>query len=83
MPITEAEMSLEDMKVADIQGRMCGECSSQLTIAWGGMHSIDGFILRCPRNINHNTIKVHTRSGKELAGMKLRRETNMVRKLAR
>jgi len=54
MPITEKEMTYEEMKavIANPQNK-CQDCGGGLSIAWGGSHGYDTHILRCLTDITH------------------------------
>ena len=54
--ITEKEMSLEQMKAHERKGYRCKECNSTLTVAWGGSSGINGYILRCSKDIAHTGV---------------------------
>lgn len=58
MPYTEADMSHADMKEAVRNGKLCRQCQSGLTVAWGG-NKYDCWILRCGNNIEHTGITGH------------------------
>jgi len=57
--ITEADISHEVMKKLIADGHTCGVCKGGLSVAWGGAHGYEGYILRCATDINHNTINRH------------------------
>jgi len=57
--ITEATMSHEYMQQAVNKGYLCAKCQSLLTVAWGGSFGVDGYILRCGEDIDHNGITGH------------------------
>lgn len=59
MPLTEVQMSYEDMLQAVNQGYLCAECQSVLTVAWGGNIGLNEYILRCGRDVKHNGITRH------------------------
>ncbi|MDX9804125.1 MAG: hypothetical protein RBS96_08995, partial [Dehalococcoidales bacterium] len=59
MPITTDQMSHEEMKRAADDGHRCGKCGSRLIVCWGGAYGYNGWILRCSKDINHNTITRH------------------------
>lgn len=65
-----ADFTYEDMKriAADPRYR-CGQCDGRLNVAWGGAHGTDGHILRCSKNIDHNTYERTHKSQKERAQM--------------
>jgi len=56
---TTEEMPLEDMQKVVDRGYTCGQCGARLNIAWGGSFGINSQILRCGKDINHNTINRH------------------------
>lgn len=58
-----------------IERNRCGECGSRLSLAWGGAFSVDGWVIRCSNNPNHNTM---TREGPYIA----KREGEVVMKEA-
>ncbi len=53
-----ADFTHEDMKriVADPRYK-CGQCKGRLNVAWGGGHGIQSWILRCAKDIEHNTVE--------------------------
>jgi len=54
MPITEEQMSHEEMKAVLANRRnVCADCEGQLSIAWGGMYGYESHILRCSVDITH------------------------------
>src|SRR3990167_1662340 len=57
MPITEAEMSYQDMKKAVDNGYLCGKCQGVLVIAWSAEKNC--YILRCGNDITHTGITRH------------------------
>ncbi len=58
MAITEQGLSHDEMgKIAADPRRKCGQCDGNLTVAWGGSHGIDGYILRCSNDMDHNTVE--------------------------
>jgi len=56
--ITEAELSHDDMKQAEAKGYLCPKCQGKLTVAWGGAHGVNGWILRCS-DITHTGMTRH------------------------
>lgn len=36
-------------------------CGAKLTVAWGGVFGVDGFILRCAADIDHDMITAHSK----------------------
>ena len=59
MPITESIMTRAEMQKTIDTGHLCAVCGSVLTLAWGGAHGINGYILRCGQDINHAGITRH------------------------
>ena len=59
MPITEKQMSHEEMERHADKGYLCAECQGSLTVAWGGSLGIQSYILRCGSNVNHEGITRH------------------------
>lgn len=57
MPLTESEMSYEDMQNAVKKHYLCAKCQGELTVAWSA--SQNGYILRCGNDINHHGITRH------------------------
>lgn len=71
--ITEAEMPHEVMQKR-VNSHKCGDCGAQLIIAWGGSIGIDSYILRCSKDISHNTITDYKKPSKEVEeGLKIYR----------
>ena len=71
--ITEAEMPHEVMQKR-VTTHKCGDCGAQLIIAWGGSLGIDSYILRCGKDIKHNTISDYKKPSKEVEeGLKIYR----------
>jgi len=59
MPIaTEEDVSYADMQKIVDGGHKCS-CGGRVSIAWGGSHGIDSYILRCAKDIEHRTINRH------------------------
>ena len=54
MPITEETMTYEEMKaiIANPQNK-CADCGGNLSIAWGGVHGYESYVLRCSVAIDH------------------------------
>lgn len=65
MPITEEQMTRRDMETVVRDGHLCGSCGGRLSVAWGGSLGIDGWILRCVKDINHGTITRHDKDYEE------------------
>jgi len=44
-----------DNKAAEqfVKGHICGDCGSNLTVAWGGKFGRQEYIIRCGRDVNH------------------------------
>ncbi len=65
-----ADFTHDDMKkiVADPRYH-CGQCDGTLNIAWGGAHGVEGWVLRCSKNIEHNRLSRRRVSNKERAQM--------------
>uniref|UniRef100_A0A6M3IXX1 Uncharacterized protein n=1 Tax=viral metagenome TaxID=1070528 RepID=A0A6M3IXX1_9ZZZZ len=59
MPLTEADITHEQMKDAVNKGYLCGKCGGTISIAWGGSIGINGYILRCGNDITHTGITRH------------------------
>jgi len=59
MPIYDNALSQEDMQKLVDAGAVCGKCGAGLSIAWGGSTGYNGYILRCSRDINHDTTNTH------------------------
>ena len=57
MPITESSMSQDAMQKAVSKGLQCAECGARLSVAWGGSHGYNSYILRCVDNIEHTGIR--------------------------
>ena len=57
--ITTETMTYEDMKQAVHYGYLCAKCQGRLVIAWGGAYNVNGYILRCGNDINHEGITLH------------------------
>ena len=49
MPITEEQMTHEQMKLHERKGFVCKECSAPLMVAWGGAHGYNSYILSMRR----------------------------------
>ena len=61
MPITEEQMTYEEMKkVVKNPCYKCGECGGGLTLAW-----IKGWVIRCGNNIEHGKITKYDRQEAE------------------
>jgi len=59
MPMTESEISYQDMQDAVKKGYSCGKCGSFLVIAWGGSIGLNKYILQCSQDISHTGITRH------------------------
>ena len=65
--ITERDMPEAEMTARILQGVQCGECGTFLSKAWGGAYKINGYILKCNKDIEHSTIRaVRKKSPDEL-----------------
>ena len=73
-PIYESEMPLEAMKKR-AKTHKCGECGSELNVAWGGSKGYEGYILRCGQSLEHNIMTDYKKLSKEYEeGLKLWKE---------
>lgn len=59
MPITQDQMTIEQMQRAAGDGHRCGKCGSRLVVCWGGAYGYEGWILKCGADIDHDTITRH------------------------
>ncbi len=57
--ITEETLPYEEMKRVKAQGYLCRECQGGIAVAWGGSFGVNGWILRCVKDINHTGITRH------------------------
>jgi len=54
MPLTEKDLTYEEMKaiIGNPQNK-CADCGGNLSIAWGGVHGYESYVLRCSVAIDH------------------------------
>ncbi len=62
--ITATQMSHQDM-IKTAGNHTCGVCGGRLLVAWGGSFNVQGYILRCGKDINHDTISGHDKTREE------------------
>lgn len=68
MPITEDQMPYETMGKR-VDSHICAQCGSRLGLAWGGTC----YILRCGKDLAHDTIEPIRQSAMERAQLKMLR----------
>jgi hypothetical protein len=48
-----------------IRDHFCGQCGANLNVAWGGAFKVNGYILRCAKDIKHDTITKHEKKSEQ------------------
>jgi hypothetical protein len=62
--LTEQELTQKDME-ALAKDHSCA-CGGSLSVAWGGSLGINGYILRCSENPEHNTVTRHDKKYEQM-----------------
>lgn len=52
-----------------VDNSVCGECGSNLLNPWGGSYGVDGHVVRCVKDVEHQGVRPRGRQTKKLLGV--------------